>query len=326
MDRFYLRLFSVLIIFPVGNALFAQRVKNEGLIRSIRADHYFRFYYENDFIAYTDYYYTSGMNIGLVKPSLKKNPLNKIFFRLPQSQMKYGIAFDHYAFTPLHIVYDSILYGDRPYAGCISVTSFRISTDQNKRKQIATSIVLGLIGPASLWKPVQTRLHKNLIPAPQPKGWDNQIRNDLILNYKVNIEKNFIGTNCFQLSGNAETIAGTLNDKLSAGLSLEMGKINDPFGSYKNIPERKWELYLFAHSFGSLIGYDATLQGGVFNKKNPYTLSGEAINRVTLQHQIGLMFNINKFYLELSESFLSKEFNTGLSHHWGSLGIVFELK
>jgi hypothetical protein len=38
------------------------------------------------------------------------------------------------------------------------------------------------------------------------------------------------------------------------------------------------------------------------------------------------MFHHKKFSLELSESFLSKEFKTGRRHIWGGIGIGFELK
>ena len=218
---------------------FSQRIKNESAIRSIQADHYFRFYYENDFVALTDYYYTSGMNIELVKPSLKKNPVNKLFFCLPGAKMKYGLALDHFAFTPRHIYYSDILYNDRPYAGCISISSFRIATDENRKLQLASSLELGLTGPGAFWKPVQTFLHKRLIPAPEPEGWDNQIKNDLILNYKINLEKNLIHENSFLLNGNIETIAGTMNDKLATGLSIMIGKLSSPFESYETNKSEK---------------------------------------------------------------------------------------
>lgn len=265
------------------------------------------------------------MNLELVKPSFKKNPLNKIFFGVPGAKMKYGLGLDHYAFTPLHIVNHEILYGDRPYAGCISVNSFRIATDEKKRRRISTSLVLGLIGPATQWEPVQTFLHKHVIAAPQPQGWDHQIANDLILNYKVNLEKNLIGEEFFMLNGNAEAVAGTMNDKLSAGLSLMIGNMNDPYKA-SSASENKWQVYVFGHSFVSAIGYDATLQGGVFNKKSPYTLSASEINRFTLQNQIGLMIHRRNISIELSESFLSREFKTGRSHIWGGLGIGIDLK
>lgn len=315
-----------LLFLPFCCTLSAQRIKNLSAVRNISSDHYFQFYMDNDFIGGTDYYYTAGMNVELVKPSFRKNPLNKLFFRLPEAKFKYGIALDQYAFTPTHIVYDSILYGDRPYAGCLSINSFRIATNEKRKWRIENSFRIGLIGLPSLCKALQIRLHKSLIPAPQPKGWDNQIKTDLILNYKLNIEKNFIGGKYFLLNGTAGAIAGTLNDKLIGGLNVMMGKMKDPFQSSANSYRKKWEAYLFGSSFFSLVGYDATLQGGVFDNKSPYTLPGSAINRLTLQNQLGIMVNYKRFYLELSETFLSKEFKTGLSHRWGSLGIAFELK
>lgn len=317
--------FILLFVLFFTGAAYGQRIQNESIVRKIDADHYFRFYYENDFVFLTDYYYTSGMNLELVKPSFKKNPLNRVFFGVPGAKMKYGIALDHYAFTPTHIVYENILYGDRPYAGCLSVTSFRVATDEKKKRQISTSLIAGVIGPPALWKGVQTRLHKNLIPAPQPEGWNNQIRADLIVNYKVNVEQNLLASDWLYLNADAEAVAGTLNDKLSGGLSLMIGQMNDPFQSGK-ITSKKWETYFFARSTASVIGYDGTMQGGAFDKKSPYTLSGSDIERLTLQSQVGLMVNIKKFYLELAENFLSKEFETGLRHKWGSLGIGLVLK
>jgi hypothetical protein len=317
---------TILLLFCFLGNVSGQRVKNESLVRSIHADHYFRFYYENDVIALTDYYYTSGMNIEFVKPSLQKNPLNKLFFHLPGSKMKYGIALDHYAFTPVHIIYDSISHGDRPYAGCISINSFRIATDPKRRRQISTSLIVGLIGPPALWKPVQTRLHKNLIPAPQPMGWDNQIKTDLILSYRLNFEKNLIGTKFFLLNGSGEAIAGTLNNKLTGGVHVMVGRIMDPFQYAEQNQDKKWQVYLYASSFLSAIGYDATLQGGFFNRKNVYTVPASEIKRFTFRTQTGIIFSYKKFYTELAESFLSKELKTGRTHIWGSLGIAFKLK
>jgi hypothetical protein len=320
-----LKLALLALLFFSSDALFAQRIKNESVIRNVSSDHYFRLYYENDFITMIDYYYTSGMNIELVSPSLKKNLLNKVFFRVAGSKMKYGLALDHYAFTPLHIINDEILYGDRPYAGCISVSSFQTAIDERRRRRISTSLALGIIGPATQWKSVQTFLHKHVIAAPQPMGWDHQIKNDLILNYKVNFEKNVIGTNFFILNADVEAAAGTINDKLSTGLSIMLGKFNDPY-KFSARPVNKWQLYVFGHSFFSAVAYDATLQGGMLNKKSPYTISNAQMERFTLQHQIGLVAHHKKISIELSESFLSKEFKTGRSHIWGGLGIGIDLK
>jgi len=319
-------LFLIPSLVCVSEFAYCQRIENESVIRKIDADHYFRFYYENDFVFLTDYYYTSGMSLELVKPALKKNPLNTVFVHLPNAKMKYGIAVDHYAFTPTDYTYSKILYGDRPYAGCISFKSFCIETVSEKREQLSNSLILGVIGPAALWKTTQTFFHKRLFKAPQPMGWNNQIRNDFIVSYKVNFEKNVMASDYFYVNANAEAIAGTLNDKLSTGLSLMIGKLNDPFQTSGKISAKKGQAYIFAHSFVSMIGYDGTMEGGLFDKNSPYTLSASDIYRFTVQSQVGLMVKIKTFYLELAGNFLSKEFKTGLRHKWGSLGMAFQLK
>jgi lipid A 3-O-deacylase len=321
----HLKLICLMLIIFLFHDLHAQRIKNESVVRNLSSDHYFRFYYENDFVTLIDYYYTSGMNVELVKPSLQKNPLNKIFFGVPGAEMKYGFALDHYAFTPLHIVEDEISYGDRPYAGCISANSFRIATDEKKRRRISTSLILGMIGPVAGWKQAQTFLHKHVVAAPQPKGWHYQIVNDIILNYNVNLEKNLISKGSFMLNTNAEAIVGTMNDKLDAGLSLMIGRMNDPYKS-SSATGKKWEFYVFGRSFVSGVAYDATLQGGMFNKTSPYTLPASKIKKITLQNQIGAILRYKKISVELSESFLSPEFEGGRSHIWGGLGIAVELK
>ena len=117
-----------------------------------------------------------------------------------------------------------------------------------------------------------------------------------------------------------------MNDRISTGLSIMSGKLNSPFESYETNKSEKWELYFFGQSLVNVIGYDAALQGGVFNRKNPHTLSASQINHFTFQNQVGLMFHHKKFSLELSESFLSREFKTGMRHIWGGLGLGFELK
>jgi lipid A 3-O-deacylase len=325
LKNVYLKLICSLLIGFLFYDLQAQRIENESVIRNLSSDHYFRFYFENDFVTLIDYYYTSGMNLELVKPSFQKNPLNKIFFGIPGAKMKYGLAMDHYAFTPLHIVEDEISYGDRPYAGCISVNSFRIATDEKKRRRISTSLILGMVGPVAGWKQAQTFLHKHVVAAPQPKGWDYQIVNDFILNYKVNLEKNLMNKGSFMLTSNAEAIAGTMNDKLGGGLSLMIGKMNDPY-KLPSTTGKKWECYVFGRSFVSGVAYDATLQGGMFNKTSPYTLAASKIKKITLQNQIGAILQYKKISVELSESFLSPEFEGGRSHIWGGLGIGIELK
>jgi len=69
------------------------------------------------------------------------------------------------------------------------------------------------------------------------------------------------------------------------------------------------------------IGYDATMQGGVFNRSSPYTIAAKDIKRVTLQQNFGVVLNFRKIYLEYFQSLLSPEFSGGKMHRWGGLKI-----
>ena len=71
----------------------------------------------------------------------------------------------------------------------------------------------------------------------------------------------------------------------------------------------------------SVIGYDATLQGGLFNKESPYVIPDSKITRATLQNNFGIVMRIKKLYLEYSQSFLTDEFDSGGNHRWGGIRI-----
>jgi lipid A 3-O-deacylase len=312
--RLFHRLFIVAIILLHAQFLYGQRVDNESAVKRVHTDGYWRIFYDNDFIGWTDYYYTQGLNVELVKPSLMKNPVNKLFFRLAKWKSKYGLALDHWGLTPFSIMADSILYGDRPYCGIISLNSFRISIDQNRKRQLTTSFTIGLTGPIAGGQPLQTAVHK-WMDDPLPQGWKYQLRTDLILNYKIGLEKNLLSTDFFLFNGNAEVRAGTLHNKLSGGFNFMLGKLNNPFLVQ---PNSNWQVYAYGSSLASVIAFDATLQGGLFNDTHPYTLSAQDVKRITLQNRVGLVLNYKKIYVELAQTFLSKEFEKGLRHRWGS--------
>ena len=64
-----------------------------------------------------------------------------------------------------------------------------------------------------------------------------------------------------------------------------------------------------------MIGYDATLQGGLFNK-SVYFLSGDQINRAVYDQQLGFVASLSRLSIKLVQVWLSPEFKGGLSHKW----------
>lgn len=71
----------------------------------------------------------------------------------------------------------------------------------------------------------------------------------------------------------------------------------------------------------NLVGYDATLQGGVFNKSSPYTISSNDVTRFTFQSNAGVVVSLASLYLEYFQTYLTREFETGMSHQWGGVRV-----
>ncbi len=289
-------------------------------------DCYYRFHYDNDFFGGTDYYYTQGIKLEYVHPALKKFPITKLLVKPRNSELKYGIGIDLFGYTPTSIRSPHILYGDRPYAGCISFKTFMIGVDTVRQQRLSSAMTVGIIGSGALGREIQTVIHRT-IGKKIPQGWKHEIRNDLILNYQINYEKSLVKlNNLFLLNGIGEIRAGTLNTKLSGGLNMMIGNFENPYSSIEETStlKRKVSYYLYAQTGVTFIGYDATLQGGLINRKSPYTIPSSQIARVTAQTSAGIVLNFRNVSLSYSKSYLTKEFDTGKNHDWGgiSIGII----
>ncbi len=290
--------------------------------RDIKDVSYFRFHYDNDYFTSTDKDYTQGYNFELASPVFAKNPINYIFFLPKNSEIKYGLSLEHIGFTANNIESDQIQFGERPFAAAIMLKSFSIATDTIHKSRITSSLNLGIIGPGAFGGDMQTAIHKatgNTIP----KGWYNQIKNDVVLNYEISYEKQLLRVNdVFSVQANSSLRLGTLFTNISAGFNATLGILNSPFVSVKN---KKFHLYVYSQPLVNLIGFDATLQGGLFNDKSVYTIPGSEIERVTFQNNYGIVLQSGKFYFEYSRTILTREISTASAHKWGGIHIGYNL-
>ncbi|MCF2442328.1 lipid A deacylase LpxR family protein [Dyadobacter sp. CY345] len=313
----------LLFLFPLLSS--GQRIDNLVSFRNISGEKYIRLHYDNDFWGKSDYYYTQGYNLEFVNPALKNNPLAHNLLKLKNSRVKYGIALEHYGFTPTIIASSSILYKDRPYAGVILLKSFSISVDTIHRSRLSSVLSTGMIGPVAFAGPMQKKIH-SWTGDNEPMGWQFQIKNDAAINYEVNYEKELFNVpNIISLNTNSQIRLGTLSDKLQAGATLTLGKFDSPFEAREKLTKQNFQLYLYFQPLINLVGYDATMQGGVFNRDSPYTLKANEINRLVYQNSIGAVLNFRNIYLEFNHVFLSKEFKEGMPHQWGGvrIGLAF---
>lgn len=309
-----------LLVFPI--ALFSQKIDNTVSFRDIKDVNYFRFNYDNDYFSSSDQNYTQGYNFELVSPFFEKNPVNVLFLKPKNSETKYGLSIEHIGFSPFDIKSDQIQVGDRPFAAAIMLKSFAIATDTLNKSRISSTFNVGLIGPGAFGKEMQVGIHKatgNVIP----QGWQYQIKNDIVLNYEINYEKQLLRyRNLFSLQSNTSVKLGTLFTNASVGLNATLGIINSPFTSVKN--KNKFQVYLYSQPVFTAVGYDASLQGGLFNSKSPYTISSNSVERFTAQINFGMVIQTRSLFIEYSRVKLTREFETGNAAKYGGIKIGFK--
>ena len=300
----------------------AQKVDNLASFRGMSADSYLRIHYDNDYFTTTDENYTQGIQLELLHPLFYANPVNALFLKLPNAENRYGLAIEHNGFTPDDIKSQEIQVGDRPFAAAIMIKSFVISKDTIKGLRAASSLSTGVIGPVAFGYEMQKGIHQAINGA-IPGGWRNQINNDLVLNYRMTLEKEIHHQGKFwSLKALSPARVGTYFTNFSLGFTTNFGLVPKSLRSTKQRNKVEW--YLFAQPQFKLIGYDATLQGGIFSS-NSYFVSFRNIERFVFQANYGMVIKTKSLYLEYFRTSISKEFNRGEYTRWGGIKIGFKI-
>jgi lipid A 3-O-deacylase len=291
--------------------------------RAMNAEKSFRFSYENDFFSASDRDYTQGIYMELISPAFKKNPLSRLLWQPGCSSALYGIAVETNGYTPNHIDRENIQFEDRPYASTLLIKWFNTAIRATKSERITNTLTVGVLGPLAGGREIQTAIH-SWIGYTRPAGWHNQIANEPVVNYQLNYEKLvWEHTGRIQVNLHGMARAGTLSTKAATGLSVMLGKFKNTFRSIKT--NQPFSFYVYDHIAGNLVAYDATLQGGLINRKSPYTISGSEVNPMVLQNRIGMVLIIKTLTLEYWQSFLTREFKTGIEPRTGGLQLGIAL-
>ncbi|MGZ3900475.1 MAG: lipid A deacylase LpxR family protein [Bacteroidia bacterium] len=315
---------KILILFWIistfaGNA--QQDSLNKVLVKNNR---YFRFIYDNDFFCATDRYYTQGVMTEFIMPVFSKSPFSKLLICLNrQAQNYYGLRFEQDCFTPVSIRFDTLNRLERPYSGTFVMGHFLTTIDPLRKQRLTTELDFGIIGPCAKCEEEQKGIHKALNNI-QPLGWENQLSQDVIINYTASYEKAIFSSKYIELIGYTDMRAGTLYDDIGAGLHLRFGKMNSYFkhlGIIKNASENKFQLYFTAKAKGKIVGYNATLQGGPFSN-SIYEIAPGNVTRAVFFSYMGVVLTYKRLSLEYARTYLTKEFVTGLDHGWGRCNIT----
>ena len=274
--------------------------------------------YDNDFFTVTDRYYTQGIKFEFVSPAFKKLPLMFLLPKLSHSTVQYGLSAVQDCFTPASIRRDSFIQGDRPYAATMYLGHFAVSNNEEKKQKLTSEIDLGIIGPCAVCEQEQKAIHKALVNI-QPLGWEFQIRQDILINYRMRYEKNIFVRNVIDLNALSEINVGTIYDNAAIGANLRVGKKQAYF---ENARSKKFYLYAYAQGWLKGVAYNATMQGGVFDKTSVNVVTANQIQNTVLRGSFGLCLTYKKIALEYGYVFISREITAWLPHAWGHVNVT----
>ena len=298
-------------------------------LRPSSPDRLLTYTYANDFFFGTDYYFTQGMTLDVVSPALARSPANHLLPAGPAGSTRYhGIGLRYDGFTPLRIEDDFIRVGDRPYAAYLYASLYRVSNRPAQKQRLTGTLDVGFIGPAAGGKFVQTKLHE-LTHNAVPRGWDYQIRNDAVLGYRLAYEKQLAARpGAAEFIGTTEAALSTLSTYASVGGLLRAGRFSPYFanlgvaGPSRRAGQRRWQCYAQATLEGRLVGYDATLQGGVFNRSSPYVLAASEVSHAVLHSTGSLVLAHDGLRFTATAAYVGPTFAGGRAHRWGTLGLT----
>lgn len=315
--KYYSKKIVILLFFLINVSLFSQGNKTNSI-------NSFEFKWSNDFEYQTDYYFTNGFAFELVAPWEESNPANSILLKhSSESKVLYSLTLLQNIYTPkAKFDIPEQLNGDRPFAAYILLGAKKLSFHKGDRIKLYSKIQIGILGPAALGEEVQNGIHSLLPTSGKLNGWENQISNSLMLNYSLAAEKSYSFSNWIEFTGIASVKIGLPYTNARAGIRTRVG-IFDVFPKgFEYYSSQDFKLFLSLGADASIVGYNATLQGGLFSESF-YTLNN--INRFVGYANIGVTLLYKKFELEYVQQFNAPEFVKAVYHSWGYLSIKVKL-
>jgi hypothetical protein len=299
---------------------------------TLSKESFFRVNFDNDILDYTDRFYTNGIKIDIINPVFRLNPLSHLLLPYWSSGINYyGLSLVQNMYTPSTTKSGGIPHGDRPYAAYLYAGSFKITNDEAHLIRQTSELDIGIIGSYSYGEWVQRSFHNSVPTNNEPLGWEYQVENDLILNYSVALEKGVVNGRNIDLVVFSRGSLGTLHTNLAVGSQVRTGLLNPYFTNLgiarkKDLDDaglRRFQLFFFVRGSAKLVGYDATLQGGMLNQSSPYTIPAEDISRVVFEGSGGVSLSYNGIKVDLEQFLLSPEFHQGLWHKWVHVAFTF---
>jgi len=237
-------------------------------------------------------------------------------------------------YTPDNIRQSEVLKDDRPYAGVL-FASFGLSL-RSPRQQRLAELILGLVGPSAQAEYSQSQIHQ-WISGIDPKGWGNQLGNELLLNvayehkWKLRVLGGEKGIGV-ELIPHYSAGAGNLSVFAGAGVQVRAAwNLPGDFGAQLVLPGgfrssspgggRGPGLCVFAAIDRKAVGRNLLLDGNTFRESHSVER-----NPFTSDLLLGSVLAMGRLRIEYEQVFWTKKFPTeSRRQSFSSLGLRYSL-
>jgi lipid A 3-O-deacylase len=313
----------------------------------VNAEYLIRAYHDNDFINFrgmgTDDAYTGGIRADIFFTK-KKDSRFFIDRILPKAGARSNNIFQwgimQVVYTPQDLDTSAYLSNDYAYAGGLYLIHSLYSYNALKKYSFQTEVNLGVMGPASLAEESQELIHR-AIGYERPRGWQNQIKTDLLFNLNFTAEKQILGLGRFmEFIGGSKLSVGTQMNSVALYPLIRIGWMNPYFegfiSQYSNTghsvshPNRKFQFYGFVRPSISWVLTNAMLEGGFFSdhmKREEGELikyqNYQTIEHIIYQADFGTVMSYGQFSISVSQNISSMLIRNTYGHEYGNVSLYF---
>lgn len=305
---------------------------------------YWSIQFENDFFTRSgDRYYTHGSQASGLIMGETPEWLVSISQIVPGYESDGKIRGTNYTigqqiFTPDNTVSPELLHNDRPYAGYYFTSAAllsRISHTDISDSGNLLEFTIGIVGPSSMGEETQTSFH-DLIDIESPRGWDNQLHNELGLGISYSRAWKYVyplsDTYEFGISPQLTATLGNVYTYVAGGAMFRFGaRISGDFAPPSVRPGflgtplfqtgKDFSWYLYAGFEGRLVGRNIFLDGNTFS--DSHSVEKESL---VGDYQYGLVFRFNRVRVALSSITRTREFTTQVDDtRFGAVNVSFAI-
>ncbi len=222
---------------------------------------------------------------------------------------------------------------DRPFAGYLYAGA-SLNLLYKNESNLKLGAQIGMIGPAAGGEGTQKFIHDTFGFYPI-NGWKYQIQNAFQVNLSAEYNRLLTRNDGFDVSVSAYGNLGTGFTGAGAGPLFRLGKLGQLFNSIstqstaiakENAPQvSNGELFLHYKPQVSYIAYDATIEGGLFNKQQAGSLEVTRVpNRTIFSNQVGVSFVSKRWVIDYTATFPTSAVKPQhYSQQWASITLQY---